>query len=225
MKLSALFSRIVPVLCVLTLASGIASATPVLVREVGTSYGMTVGSLKLPVSSSAQNYFSGLQKIQIDNADTLLAFCIDPFQWSSGSNTGYDQSADFNGFFGSKAGAVAKLYSLFYTDTLSSNLNAAGFQLALWELVADSSVNLAAGVVATTSGTNASIKSTAQAMLNALAGPAGSDQFLFTLYTSATNQDFLVATLSSNEVPEPQAYALLALGLGLLVGLRRQKQK
>ncbi|HWU85613.1 MAG TPA: hypothetical protein VN028_09755, partial [Rhodocyclaceae bacterium] len=222
--LPALLTRILPLLCILACASAPVAATPVLLKEAGLSSGLAVGSLKLPVSSSPQNYFSGLQQIQIDNGASWLAYCIDPFQWSSASNSVYDQSSDFAGFLGAKAGAVAKLYSLFYSSTLGNNLNAAGFQLALWEVIADSTQNLAAGNVATTAGTNAAIKSSAQAMLDALAGPAGSQQFVFTLYTSASNQDFLVATLTANQVPEPQAWLLCAGALAAMLLVRRQRR-
>lgn len=224
MKLSVLLSRILPLLCILACASAPVAATPVLLKEAGLSSGMAVGSLKLPASPSPQNYFSGLQQIQVDNDLSWLAYCIDPFQWSSNSNSVYDQRSDFAGFFGAKAGSVAKLYSLFYSSTLGNNLNAAGFQLALWELVADSTQNLSAGNVATTAGTNAAVKNSAQSMLDALSGPAGNQQFAFTLYTSASNQDFLVATLSANQVPEPQAWLLCAAALAALLLARRQRR-
>lgn len=52
----------------------------------------------------------------------------------------------------------------------------------------------------------------------------GSDSFIFTLYTSASKQDYMVATLNANQVPEPQGIALMALALALLgVVVRRQR--
>ncbi|MBY0340313.1 MAG: PEP-CTERM sorting domain-containing protein, partial [Rhodocyclaceae bacterium] len=140
------------------------------------------------------------------------------------SNASYQVGNDFSGYFGADAADIGKLYSLFYTSTLGNNLNAAGFQLALWELIADSSKNLAAGLVKKTSSTNASIVSTAQGMLDALSGPAGADSFIFTLYTSASKQDYMVATLNQNQVPEPHSVVLMGLALALLaLSLRRQR--
>lgn len=217
MKPVSLITKFVlPVLCSLSILAGKAEAAPVLLKEVGLSSGLATGSLTLPVSGSPQNYFSGLQNIQIDNDAILQAFCIDPFQWSPTSNVSYQVGSDFNGYFGADAADIAKLYSLFYTSTLGNNLNAAGFQLALWELIADSSKNLAAGAVRTNGSTNAGIKSMAQSMLDALAGNSGPDSFTYTLYTSSSNQDYLVVTLNENQVPEPQSIMLLALALGLL---------
>lgn len=222
-SLSLITKFALPVLCSFAIFAGKAEAAPVLLKEVGLSSGLYTSSLTLPVSGSAQNYFSGIQNLQIDNDAIVQAFCIDPFQWSPTSNVSYQVGNDFSGHFGADAADVAKLYSLFYTSTLGNNLNAAGFQLALWELIADSSKNLAAGLVRTNGSTNASIKGMAQSMLDALAGNSGTDAFIYTIYTSNSNQDYLVVTLNENQVPEPQAIVLLALALGLLaVSLRRR---
>lgn len=117
------------------------------------------------------------------------------------------------------------------------NLNAAGFQVALWEIIADDNPrlvglqsDLANGLVSKTASTNASIVTTAQAMLAQVDGNYGSDNFSFELFTSGKSlgqgrvagyQDFLVVT----KVPEPGMLGLLAGALGSLglVSLGRRK--
>ncbi len=197
------------------------SASAVLVTETGLSNGLNTNSLTLPVTGGAQNYFAGLQKLSV-GGNAELAYCIDPFQWSPTSPVNYVARTDFSVFFGAKASDISKLYSLFYTSTLqhnaTGNLNAAGFQLALWEIVGDNKV-LGTGVVHTDTNTNASIVSTAQSMLNALGGVAGHDQFSYKILTSSTNQDYLVVT----QIPEPESYALVVLALAALGFASRRK--
>ena len=52
---------------------------------------------------------------------------------------------------------------------------------------------------------------------NAQHANAGSSQYSFNLYTNGNNQDYLVATMGSvTPVPEPETYAMLLAGLGLI---------
>jgi hypothetical protein len=223
MKLLKQLHRTLPVLCALCLGMLSTHASALLLRETGTSSGLST-HLSLPVSSSPQSYFSGLQNIEIDNSLDLLAYCIDPFQWAPTANAEYSLRTDFNTFFAARAADIAKLYSLFYSSTLGNNLNAAGFQLALWELTADNKV-LSTGVVRTTGSTSSSIRNKAADMLSALSGAGGADQFAYQIYTSAGKQDYLVVTpIPANQVPEPSAHALAVLALGgmLLVSRRRR---
>ncbi|HTJ97188.1 MAG TPA: PEP-CTERM sorting domain-containing protein [Rhodocyclaceae bacterium] len=208
-------------LCALGLSLTSMSASAVLVSETGLSNGLSTGSLTLPVTAGAQNYFAGLQKLSV-GGEAELAYCIDPFQWSPNTPVNYVERTDFSVFFGARASDISKLYSLFYTSTLQSgatgNLNAAGFQLALWELVADNKI-LGTGVVHTNANTNASIVTKAQSMLTALSGVAGRDQFSYEILTSSTNQDYLVVT----QIPEPESYALVVLALAALGFASRRK--
>lgn len=222
------------------LATAPASATTVQIKETGLANGMWSGGLALPILSYTANYWSGLQTIVVNDTKTLLAFCVDPWEWSPGSNTNYTSSNSLDGIFGSsKANNIRELYSEAYAGTLlppnqSGNLNAAAFQLALWEIIVDAPVNnhfsLDLGSVHKTGGTDASLVTAAQKLLNNIDGHSGNEHYAFQLYTSGKsagrgdvsgNQDYLVV----NRVPEPGTEALLLAALasaGFLI-LRRRK--
>jgi PEP-CTERM motif len=194
------------------------------IKQSGLGNGMASGGLLLPVQTSPSNYWTGLQSITInDGASTnsFMAFCLDPFQWSSTSYSTYTKT-DLTSVFGAaKTANISALYNAGYAAALGGNLGAAALQLALWE-VANDNQNLNSALVQTVTGTNASLKTATQSLLDNMGSFAGSPQYTFTLYTSTTNQDFLVAA----PVPEPEIYAMMAAGLGLMgVMSRRRKQK
>jgi hypothetical protein len=197
-----------------------AFAQTVQLKELGLGNGVASGGLLLPVQSSPANYWSGFQTISVQDGastDSFLALCVDPFQWSSGSYTSYAKS-DFSTFFGSRASDIVALYNEAYSSALLGNGAAGALQLALWE-VANDNKNLATGLVQTVAGTSASLATDAQGLLTNLGSFSGPSQYNFTLYTSASNQDFLVAS----PVPEPQTYMMLLAGLGLMGFVARRR--
>lgn len=189
------------------------------VSEQSTASGQSV-KLVLPIQSGEQSYFAGSANIKVgtttSNGTSFLAYCIDPFQWASSTPTAYTLSS-LGSLGSSQAANVTKLYSQSYASTSGNNVNSAAFQLALWELAKDDGV-LTTGAVHTTSSTNASVVAAANNMIsNVKTGVAGSTSYSFNLYTSSTKQDFLVASVASvSPVPEPNTYALMIAGLGLI---------
>jgi hypothetical protein len=117
----------------------------------------------------------------------------------------------------SREADVSKLYSQSYAGTSDNSLNSAAFQLALWELAKDDG-KLSSGKVRSTSGTDSNVVALASSMISgAKNGVPGPNQYSFNLYTSGKNQDYLVASMSSvTPVPEPESYAMLLAGLGLI---------
>jgi hypothetical protein len=194
------------------------------VREVSLGNGYHTTSLQLPVASSAQNYWSGFQNIEVTNGSStssFSAFCVDPFQYSSGGFTTYT-IGDFASFFGARTGAITQLYNNAYAGTLGNTdahkKNAAAFQLALWELANDDGY-LATGGVHKTDSTVSWLQPAAQTLLDGIGQQASASSYNFTFYRSEGKQDFLVAT----PVPEPGTYAMFLAGLGLMGVIARRR--
>ena len=126
-----------------------------------------------------------------------------------------------------------RLYTLYgsnITSTSSSNLNESAFQLAIWAIVNDGAAINSSGIFNLTSGqplkfSNDSLGggavSLAQQWLNSLGNASSSynAQFLMVQNQGAVGtvgaQDVVYFTPAS-PVPEPQTYAMLLAGLGLI---------
>jgi len=223
------FSRAVLLLAGL-FAAGAALSTPVFIKETGLANGMATGGLLLPIYPRPLNFWAGLQTLTINDTREVLAFCVDPWEWSSSTNQAYTTNNLYTIFGRAKAGFISELYSESYGSTLQAgaagNINAAAFQLALWEIITDENPNMtglqssfADGLVQKTGSTDTSIVQTATAMLGRIDGVYGHERYGFALYTSGKSlgrgkrggyQDFLVA----NRIPEPGAFSLMLGALG-----------
>jgi len=205
-------------------SSGSSSGSGLYISETGTAVGQKL-NLVLPIKSGPQDYFSGSINIttgtnvsggSISNGTSFLAYCIDPFQWSSSSPLAYSVAA-LSTLGSSQAADVSNLYSQSYASTSGNSVKSAAFQLALWELAKDDGV-LTTGVVHTTGSTNSSVVAAANSMIyDAQHASSGTTQYSLNLYTNGYKQDYLVASMGSvTPVPEPETYAMLLAGLGLI---------
>ena len=170
------------------------------VRET-TSVGTSV-DLVLPVnlpSTSANGYWSGLLSITPSSTlngpgSSFDAFCIDPSQYASGSASDYFLASGLSALGNSTQETwVSNLYSNSYASSIGSTTDAAAFQLALWDLAKDDG-NLSSGSVRSTGSTNNTVLGSANSMITAAKLGAGPAQYSFSLYTSNTAQDYVVAT-------------------------------
>ncbi|OIQ87555.1 PEP-CTERM motif protein [mine drainage metagenome] len=133
-----------------------------------------------------------------------------------------------------------RLYTLYGSDIASkssSNLNESAFQLAIWAIVNDGSAINQSGIFDLTSGQPLKLSSgspsgaisLAQEWLNSLANArsAYNAEFLMVQNQGAVGtygaQDLVYFTPAS-PVPEPQTYAMLLAGLGLVGFLARRRK-
>jgi hypothetical protein len=177
--------------------------------------GTTLDGLALPISNNPGSYWAGLLNITVgatpSGGASFDAFCIDPAQYANNGLGDYSVSSGLGSF--TNATWISNLYSNSFSTSTGDANRAAAFQLALWELAAGTG-DLSGLPVQISAATNPTVVGYAQDMItSAKAGP-GSAQYSFSLYASATAQDYLVANVIA--VPEPETYAMLLAGLGLM---------
>jgi hypothetical protein len=200
--------------------------TTVQVRESSLGHGMSSGELVLPVGTN--NWWGGFQNITVlegASNNTFLAFCLDPFEYSSGDFTNYTkttlQSSLITNASSDVVYKITQLFNYGYESALTSDLDAAAFQLALWE-VANDDGDLTTGAVRKTEATNLSLVARTRTFLKNYANEDATSQYAFTFYKSTGNQDFI----SVSAVPETETFAMMLAGLGLMGAIaRRRKNK
>lgn len=153
-------------------------------------------------------------------AGSFMAYCNDPFQYSSGAFQTYGVSTLAAELAGTRLADVTRLFGNAYAASLTGATRAAGFQLALWELWHDDK-NLNTGLVQTTANTDAGVRAEAQSLLDRLGGWSAGTPYHVTVYTNAGYQDYVTAL----PVPEPAAWATMLAGLGLAGGFVARRRQ
>jgi hypothetical protein len=198
------------------------------VAESTTSNGTSL-NLVLPVNlpnTTAGDYWTGLLSItpsqtQGGSGSSFAAFCIDPFQYSNSGVSDYSVSSGLGSLGSTHATWVSSLYSQDYASSIGNATGSAAFQLALWDLAKDDG-NLSSGSVMATASTNSTVLNLANSMISGAKSGTGSSPYSFSIYTSPTAQDYVVASVTP--VPEPESYAMLLAGLGLMGAVVRRRK-
>ena len=159
-------------------------------------------------------------------ATSFVSYCIDlaqTFSWNVAFTATETNPTSLFGAF--RSGALDRLYTQHFAEANTPTLSAA-FQLAVWEIVTESStvttyagLGLGTGTFRATSG-DGTARTTADNWLHAL-GTGGSGLYSLTALVGPNNQDQMMAT----PVPEPETYMMLLAGLGLMGFVARRRQR
>jgi hypothetical protein len=172
----------------------------------------------------------------------FLAFCIEPQQTITlGVSITYNvvplaQGANNIGGIGAtKAMQISELFGRFapmggYDPTFTS-IYAAALQVSIWEIVREAPTNmldLATGNISFGQSSNSAVFAQAQTFLNALDGTGPMARGLRVLQNGEMGnvnngtQDLLVFTMEP--IPEPQTWAMLIAGFGLVGAAMRRRR-
>lgn len=172
----------------------------------------------------------GYTQLAAGTSTSFEAFCIEPTQPNSKLAATYEKSV--------LGGTEGKLLAALYTTSYKTGAGAAwdsvaqaAFQTAVWELTQEKAVNGSTtyGILdGNFSVTGASgVTSLASTFLASALSYTGTSTYSVYKLTSADYQDLVVAspfTSPAGVVPEPESYALLLAGLGVVAWVARRRQ-
>ncbi len=176
--------------------------------------GDTAGALQLTTSETADHGTGHLNYVDDANS-SFIAYCIEPLAANAATSLGL-RTYTIGGFSGAQGTLLQGLYSSSFSSLVGSKDEAA-FQLAVWEIMREtssSSLNLSTGNFKLTGGADSSAALLAQsnAFLTAAQSYTGPSLYTLTRLTNGTYQDLVVAQIAP--VPEPSRMAMMFAGLG-----------
>jgi hypothetical protein len=182
-----------------------------------------------PVGGTTGNTIATGFDVTFDT-ESFIAWCLDlEHSVSAGGPFQYMPTAAPFGSSFLAAGAVDRVQSVFDANRGGVNafdaVQAAAFQLSLWEVAYDDDFNLASGAFqgAGIGGNGAAITATAGSYLTAASGFMGNQRYRL-LFLESDGMPQYQNLVTATEVPLPAAGPLLVAGAGALAALRRRRK-
>lgn len=156
----------------------------------------------------------------VNGGASFVSFCLDLYQtinFADAAYSGYTLlSPPGASFFTFNTNAYAAIGQfLAENHAVTGATSSAAFQVALWELMYETSGTYSLGGGTASFTGDAAALTLAQGWIDVL----GAASTPFAVYQSQTHQDILVTP-----VPEPETYALMAAGLGALGWVSRRRK-
>jgi len=189
--------------------------------------GVKLSTLDTTVSESVpltSNYATtALNYVYTASGESFIAYCIQP---SEGNGRALrTQTYAVESFTGAQAQQLQALFSTSYAG-LTTHDDKAAFQLALWELMLETgntfSVSGGSFQLLGSDATSLAVSTQANSFLSQAMSYQGPALYSLTKLTHGNLQDLVVAT-PLNAVPEPESYALLLAGLGIVGMVARRR--
>lgn len=189
----------------------------------------TIDSTINPNVPVTDGYATSALNYSYAGGESFIAFCIEPNEGNGRKGRAYTYNVA--SFSGEQAHNLQGLFSTSYASLATYNDKAA-FQLAVWELVRETSgsFNVSAGSFYTLGDdvATAAVVAKATSFLAQALSYNGAAQYTLTKLTNLGDdvnlgkQDLIVATPLA-AVPEPESYALFLAGLGAIGMIARRR--
>lgn len=163
------------------------------------------------------NIYAGQLGVRFDTGLTALLFCADPFVALRLDTVAV---TPLSGSQVSQGERLAWMYN-FYATSVTQGWQAAAFQLATWDIVADGGDGFSTGRIQSATSTDATILNAAAALVVASQGNSDSTG-IFYQPTAGPLYSQTLFQATDTSVPEPGTYLLMSVGLLVLSQLRRR---
>lgn len=179
-------------------------------------------------STGTFDYVTGAMSYTTNSGTSFLAYCIELAQGYAPSTLGA-QTYTVSAYSGVNAGLLQNLFSSSYAG-LSTDVQKAAFQTAVWELTHESSSTLSASngsfsfdflTATSTAAEDAAFLALTNSYLSAALSYTGTAKYTLSQLSNGSYQDLI--TVSA--VPEPQTYAMFLAGLGAVGFVARRRRR
>jgi len=176
-------------------------------------------TVNLKFDGNVTSIYAGQIGVRFDSNLTALLFCADPFV------TLRTDAVEVTPLNTNQFTSGARLAWMFntYVPSFTQNWQAAAFQIAAWDIVADNGNGFAAGRVRSASTTDAQVLNFAASMVTASANKSGTGGTFYQPTAGPRYSQTLFNASPDTSVPEPGTYLLIGAGLLALSQIRRRQ--